>query len=144
MAYSVERLVSIGGKEWRRAFKNGREYHRVYFCNRMICQVYGLRIVTFDLEWIESATLDGKEIGFKEAKTILSKIDRVKIWYDLSYKDFYAKGDKEITGVVIERIKTLARDAGEKEKKMLDLEELVIERMKELHDGLHAEGEKDP
>ncbi len=82
---TVEQLVALGGREWRKGDK-----HRVYFNN--IAPLIGLSLSRYGTGNISSARLDGRKISNSSARRILNSISRAKFWYDLADGDFHSPG----------------------------------------------------
>lgn len=101
MASDVERLVQVGGREWKRDRR-----HRVYF--EKIAPLYGLEYETDPQTGrLVSARLDGSPMSTSDARVLLARLRCVKIWYDLRRKQFQWKtvpGVEKIVEKVIRAI----------------------------------------
>jgi hypothetical protein len=96
---TIEKLVEIGGKEWKVSDK-----HRVYFNLDFMAEAIGLDLSFYKTGNICSASLDGEKISNSKANKILRSLDG-KFWYDVKEDKFFMKEmDRELAKQVKEYI----------------------------------------
>ncbi len=82
MSFDAQRLIQVGGKEWKRDRR-----HRIYIEN--IASWYGLKWETASRTGaLISATLDGEPVDLSVARDLLVRLKGIKIWYDLAKHEF--------------------------------------------------------
>lgn len=82
MSFDAQRLLQVGGKEWKRDRR-----HRIYIEN--IASWYGLKWETDSKTGaLVSATLDDAPIDIMTARDLLARLKGIKIWFDLSKHEF--------------------------------------------------------
>lgn len=72
----ISKLVEMGGNEWQKG-----NYHRVYFNG--FAERLGLSVERYNSGNICSATQHGESISNSEAKRILGRLSRFKVYYDV-------------------------------------------------------------
>lgn len=80
--YSLEALLAVGGKEWKKD-----AMHRVYFND--LPDLFGLKTSHYNTGNVSSASIDGQSISNARAREISSSLAMSKVWYDLADQEFH-------------------------------------------------------
>ncbi|MGD8786308.1 MAG: hypothetical protein PVJ60_02705 [Phycisphaerales bacterium] len=94
---NIEKLKKIGGNEW---IKN--DYHRIYFNEELLCELYGLETNHYKTGNISSASLKDKPLSNSKARKIMNDLSMLKIWYDVKTGEFVFKCSMRLYGDVNE------------------------------------------